>query len=217
MEVVDKSSALLSNYEVLSLLRELEADQLAKARSHLAAKKEEESEVAKGNAIVLVAGNPTRDEVPQNLRTVEVELIAHLKDQYPLMNRQTDAKIRKLTKSLGKFSLTKSEKLQIVNLLPRQLVELYVIVENLEERFSDEELDEILQLVEGSFSGARAPAGRSSGTTSHVPMRPAITHVDATSDADGVWDTVEGDAMEDYFVHEAGGGADDLEMDDTEE
>lgn len=72
--MVDKSSALLSNYEVLDLLQELEANQLAKARSHLAAKKEEEDAISKGNPIHLVAGNPTQDEVPQNLRTVEVEV-----------------------------------------------------------------------------------------------------------------------------------------------
>jgi hypothetical protein len=59
---------------VLTLLSELEADQLAKARSHLAAKKEEETAVLSGNPITPVAGNPIHDEVPQNLRTVEVEV-----------------------------------------------------------------------------------------------------------------------------------------------
>lgn len=43
------------------------------------------------------------------------------------MQRQNDTAIRSLTRALGKFSLTKSEKLQIVNLAPRQLVELYVV------------------------------------------------------------------------------------------
>lgn len=75
----------------------------------------------------------------------------------------------------------------------------------------------MLQLVDKSFSGARAPAPRNSGTTSHAPAQPVAAHTDATSDADGVWDTVEGDVMEDYLVHETGGGVDDLEMDDTED
>lgn len=73
-QVVSKSSALLSNYEVLSLLCELESNQLAKARSHLAAKKEEEGAASTGHPTAPVAGNPTQDEVPQNLRTVEVEV-----------------------------------------------------------------------------------------------------------------------------------------------
>lgn len=73
-QVVDKISALLSNYEVLALLRELESNQLAKARSHLAAKKEEDGAASNGHPIPPVAGNPTQDEVPQNLRTIEVEV-----------------------------------------------------------------------------------------------------------------------------------------------
>ncbi|KAG9084698.1 hypothetical protein FRC06_003939 [Ceratobasidium sp. 370] len=218
MEVVDKSSALLSNYEVLALLSELEADQLAKARSHLNAKKEEEIAQLHGISIPPVAGNPVHDEVPQNLRTVEVELIAHLKDQYPLMQRQNDVAIRNLTRMLGKFSLTKSEKLQIVNLAPRQLVELYVIVENLEERFSDDDLNEMLQLVEQSFlvtpaAAAPPPPSTAVGVINHT----ANAQADTTSDADGAWDTAEGDGMENYLVHETGGGVDDLEMDDVEE
>jgi hypothetical protein len=73
-QVVNKSSVLLSNYEVLSLLCELESNQLARARSHLAAKKEEEGAVSNGNPVPPVAGNPIQDEVPQHLRTIEVEV-----------------------------------------------------------------------------------------------------------------------------------------------
>ncbi|KAG8743334.1 hypothetical protein FRC10_012213 [Ceratobasidium sp. 414] len=217
-QVVDKSSALLSNYEVLVLLSELEADQLAKARSHLAAKKEEEAAQLNGTPILPVAGNPVHDEVPQNLRTVEVELIAHLKDQYPLMQQQNDVAIRNLTRALGKFSLTKSEKLQIVNLTPRQLVELYVIVENLEERFSDDDLNEMLLLVEQSFLVAPAAVTRPPRSAAANALDHTVNvQTDTTSDADAAWDAAEGDAMESYLVHETGGGVDDLEMDDVEE
>ncbi|CAE6464426.1 unnamed protein product [Rhizoctonia solani] len=219
MEVVSKNSALLSNYEVLALLRDLESDQLAKARSHLAAKKEEEGAALSGHPVPQVAGNPTQEEVPQNLRTIEVEVISHLKDMYPLMQRQNDAAIRNLTRSLGKFSLTKSEKLQIVNLAPRQLVELYVIVENLEERFTDDELTEMLQLVEQSFLIAPTSAleGDQTTQTSVVAKKAANSRANGNEDAEAMWDGTEGDGMENYFVHEAPGGQDDLEMDDTEE
>ncbi|CEL62593.1 hypothetical protein RSOLAG1IB_04949 [Rhizoctonia solani AG-1 IB] len=219
MEVVSKNSALLSNYEVLTLLRELESDQLAKARSHLAAKKEEEGAALSGHPVPPVAGNPTQDEVPQNLRTVEVELISHLRDMYPLMQRQNDTSIRNLTRSLGKFSLTKSEKLQIVNLAPRQLVELYVIVENLEDRFNEEELAEMLQLVAQSFLIAPTSALEEH----QIGQTPALEKVSTDSlnrrdeGTSAIWENVGGDGMENYFVHEAPGGQDDLEMDDTEE
>ncbi|CAE6434169.1 unnamed protein product [Rhizoctonia solani] len=219
MEVISKNSALLSNYEVLALLRELESEQLAKARSHLAAKKEEEGAALSGHPIPPVAGNPIQDEVPQNLRTIEVELISHLRDMYPLMQRQNDVAIRNLTRSLGKFSLTKSEKLQIVNLAPRQLVELYVIVENLEDRFSDEELTEMLQLVEQSFLIAPVSALEENQTAQApvVERGPNNVRTHTGEDADTMWQSNEGDGMENYFVHEAPGGQDDLEMDDTDE
>jgi hypothetical protein len=63
--VVNARSALLSNFEVLTLLRELESDHLAKAKNAQRLKTEEE--------------NPSRihsvtEDVPENLRTIEVEV-----------------------------------------------------------------------------------------------------------------------------------------------
>ena len=67
-QVLNQRSALLSNYEVLTLLRELESDHLARTKTALRIKKEEEA-----------AGHPPRhqappDDVCENLRTVEVEV-----------------------------------------------------------------------------------------------------------------------------------------------
>ena len=69
-EVVDPRAALLSNYEVLTLLRELESDHLARTKTALRVKKEEE---ASGH----VSRPGPRDlfgEASENLRTVEVEV-----------------------------------------------------------------------------------------------------------------------------------------------
>lgn len=69
MEVVDPRAALLSNLEVLSLLRELEADHLASQKSALKIKKEEEQAGSQNPK------NPARDDqVSENLRTIEVEV-----------------------------------------------------------------------------------------------------------------------------------------------
>lgn len=67
-QVLNQRSALLSNYEVLTLLRELESDHLARTKTALRIKKEEEA-----------AGLPSKhqaqpDDVCENLRTVEVEV-----------------------------------------------------------------------------------------------------------------------------------------------
>jgi hypothetical protein len=67
--VVNPRSALLSNFEVLSLLRELESEHLARTKTALRIKKEEESS---GN----VSGHLSAitEEISENLRTIEVEV-----------------------------------------------------------------------------------------------------------------------------------------------
>jgi len=63
------------------------------------------------------------------------------------------------TKSLAHYDLTKAEKLQVVNLAPTLPVELYVIVEELEDRIGDK-MDEVLALVQSSLSSsAPVPSG----------------------------------------------------------
>jgi hypothetical protein len=51
--------------------------------------------------------------------------------------------------------LTKTEKLQIINLVPRSLVEFYLIVEECEERFSDDQIEEILRSIAVLLPGTR--------------------------------------------------------------
>ena len=85
-QVLNQRSALLSNYEVLTLLRELESDHLARSKTALRIKKEEEA-----------AGLPPKhqtqpDDVCENLRTVEVEVssvrtIAYIEGRGPTDHR----------------------------------------------------------------------------------------------------------------------------------
>lgn len=162
MEVVDRRSALLSNYEVLTLLRELESDHLAKARTALRIKKEEE---ASGSP---VKHHVVQEEVCENLRTIEVEAIQYLSADYQPTGSQTEDGIVKLTKNLAAYDLTKAEKLQIVNLAPTEPVELYVIVEELEDRFGDR-IEEMLETVRSSLTG---PAGAQGATSAPADAAP---------------------------------------------
>ncbi|TDL19712.1 hypothetical protein BD410DRAFT_841870 [Rickenella mellea] len=151
MEVISARSALLSNFEVLTLLRELESDQLARTKTALRIKKEEEQ-----------SGEPIRnyqqpeEGVSENLRTVEFEAIQYLTADYQPLHGQNEASIQKLVKDLEPYELTKAEKLQIVNLAPTETVELYVIVEELEDRLGDKTV-EVLDIVRKSLL-ERAPA-----------------------------------------------------------
>ncbi|KAI0629977.1 HRDC-like protein [Trametes polyzona] len=156
MEVVNQRSALLSNYEVLTLLKELESDHLARTKTALRIKKEEEA-----------AGLPPKhsappDDVCENLRTVEVEAIQYLSADYQPTPSQTADGVTQLTRKLGQWDLTKAEKLQIVNLAPTEPVELYVIVEELEDRFGDK-MEDILNTVKSSLAEPAATVNGTSG------------------------------------------------------
>ena len=71
IQVINPRSALLSNQEVLTLLRELDSEHLARTKTAIRIKKEEDSS---GNVIGRAAYDPTTDDVSENLRTVEVEV-----------------------------------------------------------------------------------------------------------------------------------------------
>jgi len=118
-QVVNARSALLSNFEVLTLLRELDADHIARTKTAIRVKKEE---AAGKNSHESYA-----EEISENLRTVELEAIQYLSADYQPTLHQSDAGISQLVRGLEPFGLSKSEKLQIVNLAPTEAVELYVV------------------------------------------------------------------------------------------
>jgi hypothetical protein len=68
IQVVNARAALLSNFEVLTLLKELEADHLAKAKTAQRIKKEEEASGVVSNH------HPVTDQICEHLRTIEVEV-----------------------------------------------------------------------------------------------------------------------------------------------
>lgn len=101
----------------MNLLRELDADHIARTKTAIRVKKEE-------------GKNPHEthtEEISENLRTVELEAIQYLSADYQPTIQQSDAGITQLTHGLQPFGLSKSEKLQIVNLAPTEPVELYVV------------------------------------------------------------------------------------------
>ncbi|KAI0345618.1 hypothetical protein BDW22DRAFT_1426287 [Trametopsis cervina] len=207
MEVINQRSALLSNYEVLTLLRELASDHLAKARTALKIKKEEET--AGGSS---ARTHVVPEEVLENLRTIEVEAIQYLSADYQPTASQSEAGIAQLTRSLAVYELTKAEKLQIVNLAPVEPVELYVIVEELEDRFG-EQIDDILSTVRGSLS-EHGPGEQSAGSAAAITNQAIFTEEDMNyGHGNEGW---EHDANEIVFddTGEGAGIEGDLDMDD---
>ncbi|KAF8922168.1 HRDC-like protein [Mucidula mucida] len=205
MEVVNAQSALLSNYEVLSLLRELEADHLSRTKTAVRIKKEEEAAGVVSN-IIPGEKHPSNVEIIQNLRTVEVEAIKYLSADYQVVHLQTDESVSKLVKTLSGYDLTKAEKLQIVNLAPKSLVELYAIVEELEDRLGGS-MEELVAEIKSTLS-------------STVPVTSStyedVTLIETRGHAHSVWDTGDGDANDmDFDDRGEGAGVEgDLDVDD---
>ncbi|KAI0250404.1 HRDC-like protein [Lactifluus subvellereus] len=188
MEVLNTRAALLSNYEVLQLLRELEADHIARTRTAQRLKKEEEDAAAATGQPPPPSPDPPLT-VSENLRTIEVEAIQYLTADYQPTRVQTAQSVQSLTKKLAPFGLTKAEKLQVVNLTPVEPVELYVIVEELEDRLGNC-MEEVLDVVRSSLT---APPPSSASATERplvaqsmleiVDETPAMPHDDMDLDA----------------------------------
>ncbi|KAK4057334.1 hypothetical protein OIO90_001831 [Microbotryomycetes sp. JL221] len=143
MQTVNPNAGFLSNFEVWAVL---EAQATARQQQLHALSD-------------LKSKRPTRagkDEVdreiervqPQDLHTVTYECQRYLENEaFPVL-QQTEELVTALLERLESFNLTKAERLQIINLAPRSLVELVVCVEDLEERFPDTiAQEEILALI----------------------------------------------------------------------
>ncbi|KAF5360461.1 hypothetical protein D9756_004951 [Leucocoprinus leucothites] len=222
MEVLNPRSSLLSNYEVLTLLQELESTHLQRSKAAVRIKKEEEAAGAPPTHT-----NPIPD-ISENIRTIQVEAIQYLTSDHLPTASQTPNGISQLVKDLSPYDLTKAEKLQIVNLTPTTPVELYVvrpylaclttlilmftlttkIVEELEDRLGDS-MDSILTTVETSLSTKPTTAN---GTRDRA-KQPLFL-----KDTVGAWDDVDADAIIDdldFMDHGEGAGIEgDLDVED---
>ncbi|KAJ3560818.1 hypothetical protein NP233_g10584 [Leucocoprinus birnbaumii] len=154
--------------------------------------------------------NPIPD-ISENIRTIQVEAIQYLTADYLPTTSQTPTGISQLVKDLAPYELTKAEKLQIVNLAPTAPVELYVIVEELEDRLG-ESMDSILSTVQASLSEKPKSTTQVNGTTKK-DKQPLFL-----KDPSGGWDDVDADAIIDdleFVDHGEGAGIEgDLDLEE---
>lgn len=116
---IQKRPELITNGEVLQLLQERR-----KAR-------EEE------------AGGKKKPRKVRHRDWIETHVIQFLEE-----TTHNVAKPGDLVKQLRKdFKLTKAETLQILNFMPRESVEIHLIIEDLQTRMSSEKQDELLALI----------------------------------------------------------------------
>ncbi|WAR23069.1 RPC9-like protein [Mya arenaria] len=115
MEVKKEKSAMLSNYEVLALLQDIQK------------------------------GHNKQKKMHTNIATVSYEIIQHLENT--ACAKQSPEVISNFMKALEPYKLTKAEKLQFLNLRPRTAVEIQLIVEESEERLTEDQIYELLDLL----------------------------------------------------------------------
>ena len=124
MEVVNHDAGMLSNYEVYTLLQEAQT-KLSKIKG------------------------PNRRL--QNLATIAYETNKYLSETPCKM--QSRRIIEDFLMALGPFKLTRAEKLQLLNLRPTTAVEVHLIVEECEERLTEEQVDDLIKVVAEKLPG----------------------------------------------------------------
>ncbi|XP_077527819.1 RNA polymerase III subunit I [Haemaphysalis longicornis] len=124
MKIIKESSAFLSNYEVLQLLKEVQGDK----------------KTSKGKS--------QQSKSVANLATVTYETVAYLEQTACAL--QTDENVEAFLEQISAlpFKLTKVEKLQLINHRPTTAVEIQLLIEESEERLSEDDVQTILDVVQ---------------------------------------------------------------------
>src|SRR4051794_10408774 len=95
---------------------------------------------------MLQQSTPSTSKNMHKHNTVVYETVKYLKTTPAESQNETD--VKKLMQDLQKlYNLTPAELLQVVNLRPNSNLELAMIIEECEERFKDEQLEEMLELI----------------------------------------------------------------------
>ncbi|KAM4546131.1 DNA-directed RNA polymerase III subunit RPC9 isoform 1-T1 [Odontesthes bonariensis] len=120
------NAAMLSNYEVFKLLTDL---------------KEQKKD----------SGKSKHSAGQQNLNTIMYETLKSL-SKTPC-SRQSPEIVKEFITTMMPHKLTKAEKLQLLNHRPQTAVEIQLMVEESEERLSEEQIEELIQSVAAVLPG----------------------------------------------------------------
>ena len=236
MEVVNPRSALLSNLEVLALLRQLAADHVARTKTAIRIKKEED---ASGKPTL----EPHTEEVSENLRTVELEvspsvptwstpLICHPDNPVPLRrvpahatpvrswrisartrpcallpHKSGETPSRKPCPDRARRTLRRVSPLHCTPYRPLT-TPVRQIVEELEDRLGDR-MHDILGIVSRSLSDTPAT------TPPQSPSSPTYTETVDAHDVEQGWDHDAADVEFDHLGEDVGVEGD-LDMEDDD-
>ncbi|KAH8916770.1 hypothetical protein BT69DRAFT_1339822 [Atractiella rhizophila] len=227
MEVISPLSSFLSNYELLLLLHDSKSQREAAISSIRAAQQqtlstssnqkgvsssEAEQEREEKEKEARIAANVLIERIsPENVASVEHATISYLSNPSLPTTRQSPRLIASLLRQLEAYALTKAEKLQIVNLMPRELVDLHVIVEELDSRFGPDQIASLLALVSSHLTEhVDTTLAASSTGQAHAPAGKGVNgiggdggRVEVELEVDEEMEMLQ---QEEEFVHEGLGG-----------
>ncbi|XP_077360941.1 DNA-directed RNA polymerase III subunit RPC9 [Festucalex cinctus] len=126
MEVKNANAAMLSNYEVYQLLTDL---------------KEQKKD----------SGKSKHSAGQQNLNTIMYETLKYLSNTP--CSRQRPEMVQAFLSTMMHHKLTKAEKLQLLNHRPQTAVEMQLMVEESEERLSEEQIEALIQTISEVLPG----------------------------------------------------------------
>ncbi|KAF2458686.1 RNA polymerase Rpb4-domain-containing protein [Lineolata rhizophorae] len=136
MKILETQSAVLTNYEVQAHLQDMQARYQAQDEAQ-----------------------PNGKPKPSNLDAVMKDVITYLVDENsPLAapSYYSEEAVKELYARLEKFNLTKAELLMILNLRPK-FSALDPIIEEADVRFSEEQLQEIVDIIRDVLGGEDVP------------------------------------------------------------
>lgn len=103
-----------------------------------------------------IKSNKKQKMTQNQLATITYQTIRYLEDTP--CKRQSPEKIREFLKVLEPFKLTKCEKLTLLNVCPKTQLEMQLIVEDCDERLTDEDVESLLQVI-ANYLGDDEPNG----------------------------------------------------------
>jgi len=138
MEIINARAVTLSNFEVMRFLRE-QKDSIKPPKG----KKEKGSKHQKVNKSLLTVTLETLAFLENSPAGVQEE--HHLKE----FAAQLSELCRQSKNDNGQnLQLSKDEVIQLINNRPTSAVEIQLLLENSEERFSEEQVEKLIQIVE---------------------------------------------------------------------
>jgi len=117
MEIVDEHAGILTNFEVLQVLKDVQASRNGYRK-------------------------PNKN---QQHATILYSSLKYLHNT-PCTHQQPEV-IKEFNEAVNGFNLTKAERLQLLNQRPTTAVEIQLIVEESEERLSEQQIEELLNIV----------------------------------------------------------------------